>query len=124
VNIIIIRQKQYRNFELTSDIIIVCCYQGGLAMVTGACRVEMIIYEAFSLKDKRRVIKSILDKVRNKYNVSAAEIDQNDKWRTSVIGICTVSNNTVQVEKVLASVISFIERDVRVEITGYHIDII
>lgn len=93
-------------------------------MVTGACRIEMIIYDAFSLKDKRRVIKSLLDKVRGKYNVSVAEVGQNDKWRTAVIGISTVSNSTAQVNKVLTSVINFIERDVRVEITGYHIDII
>ncbi len=93
-------------------------------MITGACRIEMIIYGALSLKDKRRVIKSLLDRVRSRYNVSVAEVGRNDKWKTTVIGISTVSNSAIQVKKVLDAVIKFIEGDGRVEVTGYHIDII
>ena len=93
-------------------------------MIIGACTIRLEIFEAFSLKDKRRIIKSILDKVRSRYNVSAAEIGLNEKWRASLLGISTVSNNTVQVKKVIDSVVSFIEKDVRIEITECHIDII
>ena len=93
-------------------------------MVTGICRLEMILYGSSSLKDKRRVVKSLIDKIKSKYNVSIAEVDQNDKWSTAVIGVSTISNSSVQVNKVLTSVINFIERDGRVEITGYHIDIL
>lgn len=85
---------------------------------------EITLYESCSLKDKRRIIKSLIEKIKNRYNVSVAEVDQNDKWKTAVLGMCTVSNSSVQVNRVLNSVIDFIERDGRVFITGYYIDVL
>jgi hypothetical protein len=93
-------------------------------MITGICRLEMILYDSSSLKDKRRILKGLVERLRSKYNVSVAEVDHNDKWQAASIGISTVSNSTAQVNRVLDSVIKFIERDGRVEITGYHIDMI
>ncbi len=89
-------------------------------MVTGVCRLDLMLYHSGSLKDKRRILKSIIDRIRNKYNVSVSEVGNNDKWQIASIGLSTVSNSTVQVDRVLDAVIKFVEMDTRVEITKYH----
>ena len=50
-------------------------------MFIGLCTIELLIDEADSLKDKRRLLKSLMERVKSLYNVSVAEIDQQDVWR-------------------------------------------
>lgn len=57
-----------------------------------ALEVELIIQESFSLKDKRRVLKSILDKSRAKYNVAAAEVSEQEILNRAVLAFSSVSN--------------------------------
>lgn len=93
-------------------------------MIVGACTIRLMIYEANSLKDKRHVVKSIIGKINSRYNVSIAEIDLNEKWRSSVIGFACVSNDTVHVRQTIDSVIKFIDRNSEVEIIDYDIEIL
>jgi len=69
-------------------------------MIVGLLTLDLHIYESHSLKEKRLVIKSLIDRIKNKFNVSAAEVDANDLWQRSVIGIACVSNETVMINKV------------------------
>ena len=55
-------------------------------MIIGACLVKLKIYESNSLKDKRHVVKSIIGRIQSRFNVSIAEIDENDNWQISIIG--------------------------------------
>lgn len=73
---------------------------------------EMILYlpESHSLKDKRQVVKSVKDKVRNRFNVAIAETDDLDLWQKARLGICTLGNDRRQVNGRLDQVINFIER--------------
>ena len=57
------------------------------------------IPNARSLKDKRRQIKSLKDRLRNRFNASVAEIDALDKWQQAVIGVCMISNDKSYLEK-------------------------
>lgn len=84
----------------------------------------MMIYEANSLKDKRHVIKSIIGKIKSRYNVSIAEVDLNEKWRSSLIGFACVSNDTVHVQQIIDSVIKFIDRNSEVEIMDYDVEML
>ncbi|RKD29079.1 hypothetical protein BET03_05895 [Thermohalobacter berrensis] len=93
-------------------------------MVIGACTVELIIYEANSLKEKRQVIKSLIERIKSRYNTSIAEIDFNDKWRRSIIGFACVTNNTKHANKMVSNVLKFIERDSRVEVSNINIEIL
>jgi len=61
-------------------------------MVVGVCRVILNINEAFSLKEKRQVVKSIVERVKSRFNASVAEVGFNDKWKNAIIGISCVSN--------------------------------
>jgi len=93
-------------------------------MIVGTCKALLRIDGAFSLKDKRRTLKSILERIKSKYNVSAAEIDDNDIWNSAVIGITCVSNDASYTDGLLQSIISFIESDDRIEVTDFETDTI
>jgi uncharacterized protein YlxP (DUF503 family) len=59
-------------------------------MIVGSLKVRLLIREARTLKDKRRVVRSILDRLKNEFNVSAAEVDALDEYRTAILGFAMV----------------------------------
>jgi uncharacterized protein YlxP (DUF503 family) len=69
--------------------------------VVGVLTLEIHIEQSHSLKDKRQVIRSLKDKLRDQFNVSVAEIDFLDSWQSSVVAVATVSNDRAFAEKVL-----------------------
>lgn len=86
-------------------------------MVVGILNVTLHIGGMTSLKDKRSVIKSILAKIKTKFNVSAAETGRQDEWNNCELGFSCVSNEAGHADSMLSSVMDFIEADPRVEIT-------
>jgi uncharacterized protein YlxP (DUF503 family) len=70
----------------------------------GVLTLELRIEEAHSLKDKRHVVKSLKDRLRNKFNVSVAEIDHQDTWQRATLAAVTVSGDHTHAETVLHSV--------------------
>ena len=94
-------------------------------MHVGVCHLRFRIPENLSLKGKRRVLKSITTRVGSKFNVSIAEVDDNDSWQLSTIGICCVSNNKRHANEVLSKVVDFITNSrFDIEILGYEIEIL
>lgn len=87
-------------------------------MVVGLLRVDLAIEGSNSLKDKRRVLSSLLSRLRNDFRLSAAEIEDNDQWRSACIGVAIVSNSSREVESVLQAVEGVIASDPRIEIRG------
>jgi len=85
-------------------------------MTIGILTIRLEIPGSNSLKDKRQALKSLLDILRNRFNVSAAEVDENDTWRRAVIGVACVSNDQAQVSAVLNKVTRYVESDPRVGI--------
>jgi uncharacterized protein YlxP (DUF503 family) len=78
-------------------------------MIIGACEIEFSLPESGSLKAKRSILKSLLTRLRNTFNVAAAEVDHQDVWQSAVIGIVTVTNSTVHANQMLSNVINWIE---------------
>ena len=94
-------------------------------MHIGVCQVRFRLPENLSLKGKRRVLKSITAQVSNKFNVSVAEVDDQDKWQLAAIGICCVSNSKRHANEVLSKVVDFISASrFDVEILDYEIEIL
>jgi len=94
-------------------------------MNVGVCKVSLRLPENSSLKDKRQVLKSITSRVRHKFNISVAEVDDNDVWQLATIGICCVSNNKRYTNQVLSKVVDFISNSrFEVEILDYEIEIL
>ena len=94
-------------------------------MIVGACRISLHLPENQSLKGKRQVLKSLIERVKNRFNVSIAEIDGNDLWQVAALGVACVSNDGKHVNETLSRVVHFIETT-RWEaiMTDYEIEII
>ncbi|MBI5195706.1 MAG: DUF503 domain-containing protein [Nitrospirae bacterium] len=73
-------------------------------MLVGVLTLELHLLEADSLKSKRFILKSLKDRIRNKFNVSVAEVGDNDLWQRTVIGIACVANETRAIHQVLNSI--------------------
>lgn len=93
-------------------------------MVIGTCRIELSLPESSSLKDKRRVIVSLLERMRHKFNVSAAEVDGQDLWQRAVIGVAMVSNETRHCSEVLSRVVRWIESSGEALLVDYQVEIL
>lgn len=92
-------------------------------MMIGSCEIEILIYESNSLKEKRQVIKSIIERIKSKFNASVAEVGFNDLWNRSLIGFAVVSNNKSLCEESIGKIISFVDNDERVEILNCYKEI-
>ncbi len=70
----------------------------------GVVTLEIVLQNSHSLKDKRHVVRSLKDRLRNKFNVAVAEIDCQDMWQRAVVAAVTVASDHTHAEKVLQSV--------------------
>jgi uncharacterized protein YlxP (DUF503 family) len=91
-------------------------------MVVGVLSLEIHILNSISLKDKRMVLNHIKDRIHNKFNVSVAEIDYQDKWQRSLIGIALVTSQKGHAEEVLNKIFHLLDTDENFEIVQYSID--
>jgi uncharacterized protein YlxP (DUF503 family) len=81
-------------------------------MIVGVLTIDVAIFEARSLKDKRRVIQSVKEKIHNRFNVAVAEVAHGDSAKQCRLGIATVSNESRQVHSVLDNIVDLV-RNVR-----------
>ena len=94
-------------------------------MHIGVCQIEMRIPESHSLKDKRHVVKSIISQVRNKFEISIAEIEHQDNWQIASLGIAYVSNDARHANEVLSRVVGYLQESrIEAEMLDYSIEII
>ena len=93
-------------------------------MIVGTCSSELRLAENHDLKGKRRVLKSVKDRVRSRFNVSSAEIDDLDAWQRSTLGVACVSKDRDQVESTLAHVATFIEGLHLASVESVHTEIL
>ena len=78
-------------------------------MVIGASQITLHLPECHSLKEKRQVIKSVMARVRNHFEVAIAEVDEQDLWQIAVLGVSCVSNSGQHADEVLGQVRRYIE---------------
>lgn len=83
---------------------------------------QLFLPESSSLKDKRGVIKSLKERIHNRFNVSVSEVAHNDLWQRSTLGMAVVSTAAQHANQVLSKTVDFIEQDRRVELLDYSIE--
>ena len=93
-------------------------------MVIGVCQLELLLHENFSLKGKRQVLRSLVQRARKKFNISIAEVEGQDLWQKAVLGICAVGNDRRWVNSILDQVINFIEDTQLTDVADSQIEII
>ncbi|MCD6257772.1 DUF503 domain-containing protein [Candidatus Aerophobetes bacterium] len=80
-------------------------------MIIGVLEVDIRLFSCNSLKDKRRVIKSLISRIRNNFNVSIAEVGDYDLWQRTHLGIAFLSSDTSYSNKVLDKILEFIKKE-------------
>lgn len=93
-------------------------------MFVAAARVELHVHGSQSLKQKRGVISSIKQRVRNEFNVSVAEVGGQDTWQVAVLGLAAVSEQAQDARVRLEKAIDFIERLHLAEVTDQEVEIL
>jgi uncharacterized protein YlxP (DUF503 family) len=88
----------------------------------GVLQIEISITDAMSLKDKRRVVKSIKDRIAHGHNVSIAEVGALDEHRRSIIGMAMVGNEKQYIEGALSKLVDFIRMVPQVSLLDYQIE--
>jgi len=93
-------------------------------MVVGSMIIELRLHDNHSLKGKRKIVRSMIDKVKHKFNVAIAEIGSNDKWQKIELGISTVGNDRRHIDSSLANVLAFLDSLYLAEIVNSKIEIL
>jgi uncharacterized protein YlxP (DUF503 family) len=91
-------------------------------MYTLSARLTFYISHAVSLKDKRQVCRSLIDKTRHRFNVSIAEVDTLDICQTLTVGVAVVSGNATHAQNSLDKIICFIEEQADGELTDVDLN--
>jgi uncharacterized protein YlxP (DUF503 family) len=93
-------------------------------MVVGVLRVRLAIFEALSLKDKRRVTKSLKDRLGARHNISIAEVDDLDHRQAATLGLALVANESRYVDSALRKIVDEIRLFPRVSLLDFDIELL
>ncbi len=91
-------------------------------MVVGVCTLELHLSFCHSLKDKRRIIKGLKDRLRGRHNISLAEVDGQDTWQRSVIAIAAVADSRPPLETLFQVILSEVESHIPGDVTGSGVE--
>jgi hypothetical protein len=92
-------------------------------VIIGALKIKLLIEGSGSLKEKRKVLKSIKDKALG-MNASVAEVEDNDLWQSATLGAAFVSNNAAHVNSMMDKFVQSLHNNINVEILGSNMEII
>ncbi|MBN1795510.1 MAG: DUF503 domain-containing protein [Sedimentisphaerales bacterium] len=82
-------------------------------MIIGVMTTQLYLHGIISLKDKRKIVKSLIERLKSRFNISISEVDHNDIKTSAVLAIALVSNDTRFVNQQLDKIIDFMRRDTR-----------
>lgn len=93
-------------------------------MVVGVIHFDILINGAFNLKEKRGCVKRLILKIRNKFNVSAAEVGYQDLWQRTKIGIAVVGTDTALVNSLIDKITDFVYANADFEVVDREIEVL
>lgn len=93
-------------------------------MIVGLCTMELFIPDGHSLKDKRRVLQSVKSRIRDKFNVSVAEVGDQDLWQKAILGLACVANESAHVNQVLDQAVNLILAVPTIQLVRSHIELL
>ncbi|MCR1933815.1 DUF503 domain-containing protein [Clostridium tepidum] len=93
-------------------------------MIIGTAKIYLYANWIHSLKEKRMIVKSVISKTKNKFNVSIAEVEMQDIHQNIVIGIACVSNSSKQADSIIQNVVNYIEGNTEAIVSKVETEII
>jgi len=91
-------------------------------MIVGLCTIELYLPDSHSLKAKRQVLMSLKDRIRERFNVSIAEVGDQDLWQKAVLGLACVANEQKHVNQVLDQAMNVIRSAPAAELVKFQIE--
>ena len=95
-----------------------------MSVIVGLCTIELFIADSQSLKDKRQVLLSLKDRLRQKFNLSVAEVEAQDLWQKAVLAFACVANDGRHVNQVLDQALNLVRDNPVVEIVQSRIELL
>ena len=92
-------------------------------MVIGILELEIKLFFSDSLKNKRRIIKSLIDCIRNNFNVSVSEIRHQDLWQRAGLGIALLTTEGKFAQSILSKIVDFIKKDKKISLIDSRMEI-
>jgi len=92
-------------------------------MFVGILTIELHIPGSRSLKDKRRAVKGVKERIRARFNVSVAEVGETELWQRATLGVVTVSSGRAHAGEMLDKVVDLVRSNTSLELLDYHIDV-
>lgn len=94
-------------------------------MVVGVCTLELSMPGTASLKDKRQIVKSVIARLRNEFNISVAEVGAQDQWQWAVIGVTCVSSDRDYAQGLLSRVVNWVDNSrLDCDLADYQVQIL
>jgi uncharacterized protein YlxP (DUF503 family) len=92
-------------------------------MIVGSLRVRLLVRESRSLKDKRQVVRSIKDRLRNEFNISIAEVDAEDHRQLAVLGLAMVGSEASHVKAAFEQIVAALRVHPVAELLDHEIEV-
>lgn len=93
-------------------------------MVIGVCTLDIYLPTTRSLKDKRRIVKSMIDRIRSKFNVSISELENQDVWGQATLGMAIITTDSTYAQQVLRAAAKIFDQYVEAEVYRLSIEIL
>lgn len=95
-----------------------------MSVIVGLCTIELFLADSQSLKDKRQVLSSLKDRLRQKFNLTVAEIEEQDLWQKAVLAFACVANDGRHVNQVLDQALNLVKSNPVVEIVQSRVELL
>lgn len=95
-----------------------------MSVILGLCTIELFIADSQSLKDKRKVLLSLKAKLQQKFNLSVAEVDEQDMWQKAVLALACVANDSRHVNQVLDQALNLIRSNPAVAVVQSRVELL
>lgn len=92
-------------------------------MVVGTLRLKLVVFDALTLKDKRRAVKSLKERLANRFHVSVAEVGYLDHRQQAELGVAMVANDNEFVESALDKMVDYVRRDAAASLIDYKVEL-
>ena len=95
-----------------------------MPMFVGIFQVELLLPQSQSLKDKRLVLNSVKSRIGNQFNVSIAEVDQNELWQRATLGMSLVANERKFVDQVFNKILNLLDGEHQLEVIQHQLEVV
>ncbi len=95
-----------------------------MSVIVGLCTIELFLADSQSLKDKRQVLSSLKDRLRQRFNVTVAEVEAQDLWQKAVLAFACVANDGRHVNQVLDQALNLVKSNPVVEIVQSRVELL